>query len=155
MICYITVEEQKRKDTGCRIDFVWIHMLNYKKTVHNQRINMTILGEALCIDTMNFFEDQLYPVIFKHFNNFLNIDYVPYGNVKIVNGSMVCQHGFMECFINRYQSCMIDVLEKQDEYLPLFSCLEYKLKRRIPFNYALWGCYDTHPLPSGTKRLIQ
>ncbi|KHJ96852.1 hypothetical protein OESDEN_03167 [Oesophagostomum dentatum] len=50
---------------------------------------------------------------------------------------------------------MIDVLEKQDEYLPLFSCLEYKLKRRIPFNYALWGCYDAHPLPMGTKRLIE
>ncbi|KAK5967454.1 Gamma interferon inducible lysosomal thiol reductase, partial [Trichostrongylus colubriformis] len=96
----------------------------YHKATYNQRINITVLMEALCPDCQEWIVKTLYPTVFKNFSEFVNIELVPYGNVKIVNGSVECQHGPEECSINRFESCIIEFMPSQSEHIPLIYCIE-------------------------------
>ncbi|RCN25460.1 hypothetical protein ANCCAN_28827 [Ancylostoma caninum] len=40
--------------------------------------------EALCPGCQHFIVDELYPNIYKNFAGFVNIEFVPYGNAKVV-----------------------------------------------------------------------
>ncbi|VDM73235.1 unnamed protein product, partial [Strongylus vulgaris] len=96
----------------------------YNATTYDERLNITILTESLCIDCQRFFVNQLYPIIFEKFADFVNIEFVPYGNAHIENGEIICQHKEEECRINKYHSCMIDVIATQDKIVPLMHCME-------------------------------
>lgn len=57
---------------------------SYLASTHNQRINITVLLEALCPDCQRWIVEELYPHVFKNFMDFVNIEFVPYGNARIV-----------------------------------------------------------------------
>ncbi|KIH57282.1 gamma interferon inducible lysosomal thiol reductase [Ancylostoma duodenale] len=102
--------------------------LTYQTAAYNQRINITVLIEALCPDCQRFIVDELYPNVYKNFAGFVNIEFIPYGNAKVVNGTIQCQHGPEECSINRFESCLIDSVQTQEQYVPLIYCIENNLR---------------------------
>ncbi|VDM81925.1 unnamed protein product [Strongylus vulgaris] len=97
---------------------------NYNAATYNQRVNLTIFSEGLCPMCNDWFTNYVYPKVYKNFADFINIEYVPYGNAQYKNGTITCQHGELECRINRYFSCIIDVMGKQDVYIPFLHCLD-------------------------------
>ncbi|EPB70070.1 hypothetical protein ANCCEY_10835 [Ancylostoma ceylanicum] len=127
----------------------------YHTATHNQRINITVLIEALCPDCQRFIVDELYPNVYKNFAGFVNIEFVPYGNAKVVNGTIQCQHGPEECSINRFESCLIDSVQTQEQYVPLIYCIENNLRSKIPFDKASAKCFRTLSVSEDIQRLIQ
>ncbi|KHJ74789.1 gamma interferon inducible lysosomal thiol reductase, partial [Oesophagostomum dentatum] len=127
----------------------------YHSATYNQRINITVLIEALCPDCQRYIVEDLYPNIYKNFAGFVNIELIPYGNARIVNGSIQCQHGPEECSINRFESCLIDSVQTQDQYVPLIYCLENNLMAKIPFDKASAKCFRTMSVSEDIQRMIQ
>ncbi|XGW12853.1 hypothetical protein V3C99_013475 [Haemonchus contortus] len=121
---------------------------------YNQPINITVLIEALCPDCQRWITESL-PTIFKKFNKFVNIEFIPYGNAKVVNGSIECQHGAEECSINRFESCVIDSMGTQDQYVPYIYCLENQLKSKVTFDKASAKCFRTLSVSDDIQRMIQ
>ncbi|KAK5971308.1 Gamma interferon inducible lysosomal thiol reductase, partial [Trichostrongylus colubriformis] len=126
----------------------------YHEATYNQRINITVLIEALCPDCQRWIVEELYPHIFKKFMDFVNIELVPYGNAKMVNGSIQCQHGPEECSINRFESCVIDSMQTQDQYMPYIGCIENLLMSKVPFDKASSKCFRTLSVSDDIQRLI-
>ncbi|VDM77831.1 unnamed protein product [Strongylus vulgaris] len=104
---------------------------SYNAATYNQRVNLTIFSEGLCPMCNEWFTNHVYPKVYKNFADFINIEYVPYGNAWYKNGTITCQHGELECRINRYFSCIIDVMGKQDVYIPFLHCLDDLLIVRV------------------------
>ncbi|WKX97518.1 hypothetical protein Q1695_013294 [Nippostrongylus brasiliensis] len=127
----------------------------YHSTTHNQRINITVLVEALCPDCQRWIVEELYPLVYKNFADFVNIELVPYGNARMVNGSIQCQHGPEECSINRFESCLIDSVQTQDQYVPLIYCIENQLMAKTPFDKASAKCFRTLSISDDIQRLTQ
>ncbi|CAI2338904.1 unnamed protein product [Caenorhabditis sp. 36 PRJEB53466] len=127
----------------------------HRSAVHNQKINITVLIEALCPDCQNFLTKQLYPIVYKNFADFVNIELVPFGNAKILeDGSIKCQHGEEECSINKFEGCFIDSLQDQSP-LPTLSCIEESLQRKVEFADAVQQCFEKLQIGGDIQRLTQ
>ncbi|RCN28862.1 gamma interferon inducible lysosomal thiol reductase, partial [Ancylostoma caninum] len=126
---------------------------SYQTATHNQRINITVLIEALCPDCQRFIVDELYPNVYKNFAGFVNIEFVPYGNAKVVNGTIQCQHGPEECSINRFESCLIDSVQTQEQYVPLIYCIENNL--RVLSRVATRRTTTRESSPANSKRVAR
>ncbi|KAJ1355312.1 hypothetical protein KIN20_012655 [Parelaphostrongylus tenuis] len=127
----------------------------YRLANHNKPINITVLMEALCPDCQLWIVGEFYPKVFKNFAEFINIELVPFGNAKITNGSITCQHGEEECRINRFESCLIDAVKSQDHYVPLIYCIEYQLQSTVPFENATAKCFRRLSVSEEVQRMIQ
>ncbi|KHJ96853.1 gamma interferon inducible lysosomal thiol reductase [Oesophagostomum dentatum] len=124
--------------------------ISYYDTTYNQRINITLLTEALCPGCQYFLITHLYPVVYKNFADYVSIEFVPYGNARIIDGKIQCQHGEPECRINKYQSCLIDSVARQDIYVPMMYCLEKKIRVSFLFiinTFTLVGVQGERPPP--------
>ncbi|CAB3404044.1 unnamed protein product [Caenorhabditis bovis] len=127
----------------------------HKAATYNQKINITVLVEALCPDCQNFLVNHLYPVVYKNFGEFVNIQLVPFGNAKIQDdGTIKCQHGEEECSINKFESCFIDSMQEQSA-LPAITCIEEGLKAKVPFVDAAQQCFDKLQIGQDVQRLTQ
>ncbi|CAD6192462.1 unnamed protein product [Caenorhabditis auriculariae] len=132
------------------------HCQRFKSATWNQRVNITVLVEALCPDCQQFIANQLYPVIYKNFRDVVNIQLVPFGNAKIQpDGSIVCQHGEEECEINKFESCLINSFESQDEYVPVIFCIESQLKDKVAFATATEKCFQKFNVTEDVQRMTQ
>ncbi|VDO65338.1 unnamed protein product [Haemonchus placei] len=126
----------------------------YKEAVRNQPINITVLMESLCPYCQRWFVNKL-PAIFKNFNKFVNIEIVPYGNARVKNGSIDCQHGPEECYINRFESCVIDSMQDQSQYVPMIYCIQKQLKMRVPFVKGSQKCFRMLKVSDEIQRKIK
>ena len=54
----------------------------------------------------------------------MDLEVVPFGNTKIENTTVSCQHGVAECDANTYEQCMIHSFPHPKQYLLMLSCLE-------------------------------
>ncbi|XP_026466748.1 GILT-like protein 1 [Ctenocephalides felis] len=77
-------------------------------------LNITILYESLCPDSVDFFMEQLQPA-WSSLAPYTNFTYVPFGKAySIKNGKrFICQHGANECAGNKMQSCVLHLLRGQ------------------------------------------
>ena len=57
----------------------------------------------------------------------MNLEIVPFGNAKMDDKQVSCQHGVGECDANSYEQCMIYSYPDPNLYLPMLACLEEKL----------------------------
>ncbi|CAI5443642.1 unnamed protein product [Caenorhabditis angaria] len=119
------------------------------------KLNITVLVEALCPDCQQFLTKQLYPVIFKNFADYVNIQLVPFGNAKVLqDGTIQCQHGEQECSINKFQSCFIDSMADQNP-LPAIACIEENLAKKVEFADAVQQCFEKLQIGGDVQRLTQ
>ncbi|CAJ0606136.1 unnamed protein product [Cylicocyclus nassatus] len=127
----------------------------FRNATYNQPINITLLVESLCIHCQRFLVDQLYPIIFRNFADVIRIRIVPFGNAHIKNGTFFCQHGEEECKINRYQSCLFDVIKSQNKFVPLMHCLEEQLMNNASFKNAKSICFANQSVSESIQEKIQ
>ncbi|XP_034663226.1 GILT-like protein 1 [Drosophila subobscura] len=83
-----------------------------------KRLNMTVLYESLCKDSLDYLTSLL--PVFKELNGYINLNLVPYG--KASKGGRVCQHGPKECKGNSIQDCAQRTHMSQLEKLSYVTC---------------------------------
>lgn len=88
------------------------------------QLPIQIYYEALCPDSVNFVQNQLFPN-FAALRDYIDILYVPFGKASSHNDNGIieftCQHGPAECTGNRVQSCTLRALradpDRQTEFV--------------------------------------
>ncbi|PAV76883.1 hypothetical protein WR25_26777 [Diploscapter pachys] len=126
----------------------------YTNTTYDKRINITVFTEGYCRYCRHFFVDILYPKVYQKLKNIVNIEIVPYGNSKIVNGKIQCQHGEEECKVDKFESCVIDKLPSQDKFMPLLNCTLKLINPKIPFVSVYQRCFRKVSVPETARRRI-
>ncbi|CDW55813.1 Gamma interferon inducible lysosomal thiol [Trichuris trichiura] len=105
---------------------------DYNRTIFNEKINLTVLYETLCPDCQDFILLQLERFVWRFGREFVNFELVPYGNARKKNESgtwkIFCQHGPLECALNKLHSCAIHHLGDVERWLPFVVCMEKALK---------------------------
>ncbi|CAD6995734.1 unnamed protein product [Ceratitis capitata] len=87
------------------------------------KLDVTILYESLCPDSIRFMSRQLAPSYGK-LKQDININLVPFGKSRSVNygNEFFCQHGPAECAGNRLQSCVLNQKSTQDQRVRFAIC---------------------------------
>eukprot|EP01066_Platyproteum_vivax_P007241 Platyproteum_vivax@DN2786_c0_g1_i1.p1 len=73
---------------------------------------ITLYFEALCPYCRKWILKSLFPIYNSPiFADNFEVSLVPYGNAKVVNGTVVCQHGVEECELNEQLACGLHYAE--------------------------------------------
>ncbi|XP_014097357.2 GILT-like protein 1 [Bactrocera oleae] len=93
------------------------------QSVAANKLDVTILYESLCPDSIRFMGRQLAPA-YGNLKQNLNINLVPFGKSRSVNlgSDFYCQHGPAECAGNRLQSCVLNQQSTQDQRVRFAIC---------------------------------
>lgn len=93
------------------------------QSVAASKLDVTILYESLCPDSIRFMGRQLAPA-YGNLKQNLNINLVPFGKSRSVNlgSEFFCQHGPAECAGNRLQSCVLNQQSTQDQRVRFAIC---------------------------------
>jgi Gamma interferon inducible lysosomal thiol reductase (GILT) len=88
-------------------------------------VQVLLCVEALCIDSKNFFHDQLMVAFNALGHTVMNLTVVSFGNAKISEAShkITCQHGFGECDTNSYEQCAVHLYPDPAQHVPYLACL--------------------------------
>uniref|UniRef100_T1H4F7 Gamma-interferon-inducible lysosomal thiol reductase n=1 Tax=Megaselia scalaris TaxID=36166 RepID=T1H4F7_MEGSC len=105
------------------IKVLFFFVVTFSNSFGQQKIDVTILYESLCPDSISFFRDQLRPN-YEYFKNFININLIPFGKSQSFKngGEFICQHGPAECELNRIQSCMLQNADNKDQQVYFAIC---------------------------------
>ncbi|XP_026761117.2 GILT-like protein 1 [Galleria mellonella] len=89
----------------------------------NGRIKITTLTTAGCPDTVRFINEQLAPA-YEAYGELLDIEFVPWGRtVRYDNGTFYCQFSQVNCWANRLQRCVLNLLkDNQDAQMRYMTC---------------------------------
>ncbi|CAD5211524.1 unnamed protein product [Bursaphelenchus okinawaensis] len=113
---------------------------SYLSKSKGQKVQLTLLFEALCPDCEEFITGTFYHDIYLKHGDKIDIELVPYGNARIdEQGNVVCQHGKDECRGNKYEACVIHYMP---EPLPFIRCIELQLPK-VDIEKAVQKCYNT------------
>lgn len=89
--------------------FLYGSSANPLETV-NGTINLRLGTTSGCRHAANFITQQLVPT-YAVYKNFLNIEFVPWGRTnRSDDGTLICQFGEADCWANRVQRCVINLL---------------------------------------------
>ncbi|XP_011185002.1 GILT-like protein 1 [Zeugodacus cucurbitae] len=93
------------------------------QSVAPNKLDVTILYESLCPDSIRFMGRQLAPA-YGNLKENLNINLVPFGKSRSVNlgSEFYCQHGPAECAGNRLQSCVLNQESTQNQRVRFAIC---------------------------------
>merc|ERR1719154_46058 len=100
---------------------------------NEESVTLDLFYEALCPDSIYFMVLQLFPT-WQKFGTQLQINYKPFGFASWVETgdggfTFECQHGADECLGNKAQACLLNMVPKQEEIVPLINCM---MKTRNP-----------------------
>jgi len=112
----------------------------YSDSTKNKKLQFTLFYESLCPDCQEFMLGTFYRDVYLNFGDYIDFELVPYGNAKIQDGKIVCQHGEKECEINKYEGC---VLHYMKEPIPFIICLESRIQDGSSLQKAAEKCYYT------------
>jgi interferon gamma-inducible protein 30 len=93
----------------------------------NKRVKVKVCTEALCPGCREFVLEHLISTFDILGSEVMDMQVVPFGNAKIENKTITCQHGVGECDANTWEQCMIHFFPHPEQYLPMLSCLEDSL----------------------------
>ena len=85
---------------------------------------MGVFYESECPGCRDFIEHTLLPALGQGLGDAVDLEMVPYGNAKhVAGGGIECQHGPLECTLNRWEQCALGTYGR-DNALPFIFCLE-------------------------------
>ncbi|KAH8954067.1 hypothetical protein BDL97_08G060500 [Sphagnum fallax] len=94
-----------------------------------EKVKVELYSESLCPYCANFIINYLNPFFNNGLIDIVELRIIPYGNAHIhADGSLTCQHGQDECYLNIIQTCAIRLWPKVTDWFPFIYCLE-KLPR--------------------------
>lgn len=119
--------------------FVFLALLSVisAQQLINGKIKVSTYSTAGCGDTVNFITQQLAPV-YTEFGEFLDLEFVPWGRtVRNADGSLSCQFLERDCWANRLQRCVLDLLkDNQAAQMHYMNC-----EFTTPYPSFLQGTY--------------
>jgi len=91
-----------------------------------KKVVVGFYSEALCPYCRGFMKSVLEPMFENGLNKIATIDYVPFGNARYNSTTAVydCQHGKLECELNKVFACALHLYPKQRDWFPFVSCVE-------------------------------
>ncbi|KAH9554287.1 hypothetical protein CY35_08G056900 [Sphagnum magellanicum] len=90
-----------------------------------EKVKVELYSESLCPYCANFIINYLNPFFNNGLIDIVELRIIPYGNAHIhADGSLTCQHGQDECYLNIIQTCAIRLWPKVTDWFPFIYCLE-------------------------------
>jgi len=131
----------------------------YNISVFGQKVKLTLLYEALCPDCQVLIKDTLYPEVWKNGRDFVDFEFVPYGNAEhktLANGTyeIACQHGAEECKLNKLHSCVINQLVDVARWFPFINCMEVATSEGQDPDTATKTCYSQQKIKASEQKKI-
>ncbi|XP_057457390.1 gamma-interferon-responsive lysosomal thiol protein-like [Lotus japonicus] len=92
---------------------------------HENKVTMSLYYESLCPYCADFIVNNLVRLFQTGLISSVNLRMVPWGNAWIAHdGTVVCQHGDDECFINTIEACAITIYPDVEKHFRFVHCLE-------------------------------
>ncbi|KAK1562862.1 hypothetical protein Q3G72_018215 [Acer saccharum] len=88
------------------------------------KVDLVLYYETLCPACADFITTDLVKIFQTDLNTIVNFRLVPWGNAKVINGTIVCQHGEDECYLNVIDACIIKAWPEVKKHFPFISCIE-------------------------------
>lgn len=92
-----------------------------------KRVKVKVCTEALCPGCQQFVLKEVIPTYQALGDKVMDLQIVPYGNARMKDETVTCQHGVGECDANSWELCMIHAFPDPKQYLPMLECLENSL----------------------------
>ncbi|KRY17183.1 GILT-like protein F37H8.5, partial [Trichinella spiralis] len=102
------------KDVIFRQHLVLVSCLYYNTSKLDKKIKLTLLYETLCPDCQEFILNTLQRYDWKCGQDFVDFNLISYGNARRTRlnntWTIQCQHGPVECALNKLHGCAISKL---------------------------------------------
>lgn len=95
-----------------------------KELEGDEKVTVALYYETLCPYCSNLIVNYLSKIFDDELYDIVDFKLIPYGNAKIRNNTIVCQHGPTECLLNEIESCAIHVWPDVKDYFPFIYCVE-------------------------------
>lgn len=118
----------------------------YNSSAYGKKMKLTLLYESLCPDCQMLIRDVIYPQVWKYGKDFIDLELIPYGNARHTSGAngtyqISCQHGPVECKLNKLHSCVIHQLVDVSRWFPFIYCMEVAISGGQEPDKATQQCY--------------
>ncbi|XP_042461593.1 gamma-interferon-responsive lysosomal thiol protein-like isoform X2 [Zingiber officinale] len=110
------------------------------------KVSVALYYETLCPYSANFIVNYLAKLFENGLISIVDLELVPYGNARIRNGTISCQHGPYECLLNTVEACAIATWPDLNEHFSFIYCVE---DLALKHKYLEWGsCFSKTGLDS-------
>ncbi|XP_042456347.1 gamma-interferon-responsive lysosomal thiol protein-like [Zingiber officinale] len=110
------------------------------------KVSVALYYETLCPYSANFIVNYLAKIFENGLISIVDLELVPYGNARIRNGTISCQHGPYECLLNTVEACAIATWPDLNEHFSFIYCVE---DLALKHKYLEWGsCFSKTGLDS-------
>ncbi|WOK95838.1 hypothetical protein Cni_G04545 [Canna indica] len=110
------------------------------------KVSLGLYYESLCPYSANFIVNYLAKIFDDGLISIVDLDLVPYGNARIRNGTMVCQHGPYECLLNTVEACAINSWPDLNKHFRFIYCVESLVAKHKYFEWQ--SCFSETGLDS-------
>ncbi|KAL5701827.1 hypothetical protein ACHQM5_027121 [Ranunculus cassubicifolius] len=115
----------------------------------NEKVKLDLYYETLCPACSDFMVHDLREIFTNGLIKFVDLNLVPYGNARLENGNITCQHGDYECKLNMVEACAIQAWPGTHQHYKFIYCVAKLVAKN---NYTEWeSCfnatgYDSKPI---------
>ncbi|XP_006649925.1 gamma-interferon-responsive lysosomal thiol protein-like isoform X2 [Oryza brachyantha] len=88
------------------------------------KVDVALYYESLCPFSATFVVDRLAKVFRDGLLDAIDLSLVPYGNARVRDGKISCQHGGDECLLNTVEACAIDAWPDLRVHFRFIYCVE-------------------------------
>ncbi|KAL2337699.1 hypothetical protein Fmac_012145 [Flemingia macrophylla] len=107
----------------------------------NDKVTVSLYYESLCPYCADFIVNHLVRLFQTGLISIVNLRMVPWGNAWIApDGTVFCQHGDDECFLNTIEACAIVIYPDVAQHFKFVRCLE---RLTIEGRHSQWvSCFQ-------------